>query len=617
MSRAAPSVKLSGACDALRVTMLCRSLAIVALGAAIAIPLGPEVLAAADPKVLARVLEPGPRSLVYGPTTVTLEIPPGTEAEVEREIGPGRFVPVAPDSSGRRVFDAGLDLGPERLRVRTYEVGETGERRLLGETLVDTAYFPPTLAEVRPDPAVEIAARPAGTGGFVPTSHLEPARFTCRYAGEVCAVQEVDPLTRGSVFVSLLIDTSGSMCPYVRELAASIDALAEAVAVPELSLRFRVVEFSDSRRARLDPLAELGWSRERDLFRYDDDVGRVRGLIETLACGGSTSLWEAIERELNDIDLVRGERRLAGVPAGFALVVLSDGQNTSGSVDYGWISSVAAETGVPVFPVLVGAGRRAGADSRLASLGAQSGGRAYRDPRGIRAALSDIGAALSSRHRVVFRPQSAINRAQGAQSLELGYPGIEITHPAMWAPDASRLALARQLLRSAPGDTSVLSPAIDSVRRLGDARDGEAAFERFRALLDEYGERLSIEVPKDASLEDRERALGLDGDRAYLGFRSRVFYAVFATIARALLHETDDRREQRRGARLLAEVDAFVESRRYSVDHVMAPVVSAYFDPDFPSDAKARTDLAAFATRDRVRARAAGMFGASSGAALQ
>ncbi|NJN64295.1 MAG: hypothetical protein HC882_05040, partial [Acidobacteria bacterium] len=151
MSRAAPSVKLSGTCDALRVTMLCRSLAIIALGAAIAIPLGPEVLAAADPKVLARVLEPGPRSLVYGPTTVTLEIPSGTEAEVEREIGPGRFVPVAPDSSGRRVFDAGLDLGPERLRVRTYEVGDTGERRLLGETVVDTAYFPPTLAEVRPD----------------------------------------------------------------------------------------------------------------------------------------------------------------------------------------------------------------------------------------------------------------------------------------------------------------------------------------------------------------------------------------------------------------------------------------------------------------------------------
>ncbi len=560
-----------------------------AILAAVAL-LAPGIAVAAPPGELARLVTPTPRTLPYGATPVVIDVPEGVEVVVEREIGPERWQRLDPDASGARAFDAGTDFGPEVVRVTSYKRDESGVRVAMGSSVVETAFFPPPLVEVKPDPGVDVLVRPVTAEGRQRLARgLATADLRCEYGGLPCSIRAVDPAGEGTLYVSLLVDVSGSLCSYGPRLADSLGGFVREVGAAGLDVRFRVVEFAERRTVRLDPIEVLGWSRDRDLFRYESDLGRVRELLQGMACGGMTSLWESIERELHDVDVKRGESRLHDEDALFAIVVVTDGRNTSGNVDFDWLAASVGPMGIPLFPLLVGPNP----NPRVSALGAQSGGIAFRDARDLAPALLEIGAALARRYRVAFRPANAYAGSKSARALEIAGDGLEVSHPRIWSNEFSQLEIARRVLRSRTADATVLAPAVDAVRRLGDARDAERVYERFLALLEDLRRQRKARWDKGARLEDVERQLGVIRDHEYLAFRSRVFFSVFAATARALLHASNDPREQRRGAELLERLEAFVEGERYSIGHVMDPVLDAFFDPEFPADERARRILEA------------------------
>lgn len=558
-----------------------KKILLVALAALAACSL---VVAEEAPRI-ARIVEPGVRTIAFGSTEVRVELPEGVEVAVSRLVGPGRWERLDPDEEGRRFFDAGSDLGPETLRAISYSTDAEGVRRRLGEDVLTTSLYPAPDVVATPLPTVEVSLGPG------PASEEEPqpvaSLFDCSFAGEPCRVREVEPLERGTLYVSLLVDVSGSMCLAGQQVAASLHALLDEFEAEGRGVRFRVVEFAERRQALLGALQDAA-DRDRMLYRFEDDVERVREQLESMACGGGTALWSSIYEELLDMDLRRDETRVGGASEGYALVVVSDGVNTVGDVDAGQVSRLVGSLRIPVFPILLGTQT----DAYLLQLGKLSGGRGYRDSVTISAALSDIGRTLSSRFRLVFEPSEELKERDYDRALELAYPGRELAHPRYWSPPETRLSVARSVLRRSGSGIDQVEAAVDAVRRFGSARDAARVFERFREAIMLEARRQRFELDPGWRLEDAERALGLQEDWRYLRFRARVFYAVFSACSRSLLHERDDRREQRRAARVLEDVEELIVGERYSLEHVMGPVIDAYLDPDFPSDANARERLA-------------------------
>ncbi|RMF73052.1 MAG: VWA domain-containing protein [Acidobacteria bacterium] len=529
----------------------------------------------------ARIVSPGPRDLVWGPTEVELDVPAGVEVVVERLVGPGRWQRLVPDADGRIAFDAGRDLGPETLRVRSWLAAPRGARRPLGEQVVVTALFPAPAVEVRPDPVVDVFARreddPRTGAGAV----LSADRMTCRYGGRPCRVRAVRRARRATLHLSLLVDASGSVCPHRALLADGLDELLDGLRDAPFDVRLRVVSFTGIRRVRRDPL--VARAGPQDDWGLTGDVGVAARRIASIPCGGATALWDALYNELIDLELLREDLAARGEPTDVALLVFTDGQNTAGTLTLDDVHALLTGTRIPVFPLLLDP-RIYGSDDAILSLGRQSGGRAWRVRGDATAVLSDLGRRLAERWEVVFRPDPRLLASRTPRRLELAQPGWELSWPRLWSPPRGRLARARRRLRRGDPPPAVLAGALRVVRREGTVRDGRLALEVFRRRLASFAAARDVALGREDTLERIEARLGLLDEPDYRRLRSETFYAVFATCARALAWRRADGRERRRALALLEDVRRFLHGRRYSIEHVMGPVLRLLLDPDFPAD---------------------------------
>ncbi len=155
------------------------------------------------------------------------------------------------------------------------------------------------------------------------------------------------PLTIG-----ITIDTSGSM----------IEALGEA------------------RRAAIDFLSQIVTPRDRSFaVRFSDrpelmmprtsDVGAVAQTLEGLVASGSTALHDAIVTSLYYFRGVRGRR---------ALVLLSDGDDTSSTIPFREALEYARRSGVAIYTIGLGIGRlELGVRNKLSELSQETGGRVF------------------------------------------------------------------------------------------------------------------------------------------------------------------------------------------------------------------------------------------------
>ena len=155
------------------------------------------------------------------------------------------------------------------------------------------------------------------------------------------------PLTLG-----ITIDTSGSMFESLGEAQRAAVGFLENIITPRD--RCFALAFAD---------------RPALIMERTSDVGAVAQVLEDLIADGSTSLHDAIVTSLYYFRGVRGRR---------ALVLLSDGEDTSSSLDFAESLEYAKRSGVSVFTIGLKIGKSdISVRRKLEKLAAETGGRTF------------------------------------------------------------------------------------------------------------------------------------------------------------------------------------------------------------------------------------------------
>jgi len=166
---------------------------------------------------------------------------------------------------------------------------------------------------------------------------------------EIAKFQLVEnlPLTLG-----IAIDTSGSMFESLGEAQRAATGFLENVITP----RDRCFALSFDDRPRL-------------LMPRTSDVGAVAARLEDLTSGGATSLHDAIVTSLYYYRGIRGRR---------ALVLLSDGEDTSSTLEFSEALEYARRSGVAIYTIGLRIGiAQIGIRRKLDNLAQETGGRTF------------------------------------------------------------------------------------------------------------------------------------------------------------------------------------------------------------------------------------------------
>jgi VWFA-related protein len=201
---------------------------------------------------------------------------------------------------------------------------------------------------------------------------------------EIARFELVDdlPLTIG-----ITIDTSGSMIQSLGEARRAANEFLESMMTPKD--RSFAVSFSDH--------VELVMART-------SDVGAVAHALDSLLAVGSTALHDAVVTSLYYFRGVRGRR---------ALILLSDGEDTSSTIPYRDALEYAKRSGVAVYSVGLDIGRLDfDVRKKLGELSEQTGGRSFfiRKAEELRTVYAEIERELRSQYLVAYnsdRPSGA------------------------------------------------------------------------------------------------------------------------------------------------------------------------------------------------------------------
>lgn len=184
----------------------------------------------------------------------------------------------------------------------------------------------------------------------VPVRNLERGDFTV-YEDDV----EVDIEGFGTtadlpLSLALAVDTSGSMAEIFPDVRAAVAGFADNLLEPgdEAAL----IRFS------WDATVEVDWT---------PDARRLIGQLDRVIPEGGTSLNDAVVRSLEQFRGRRGRQ---------ALVLLTDGEDTTSRTDWRLAERFARTMRIPVFSIGLGGGRFAG-KGVLKSLAKETGGEAF------------------------------------------------------------------------------------------------------------------------------------------------------------------------------------------------------------------------------------------------
>ncbi|MEM7587546.1 MAG: VWA domain-containing protein [Acidobacteriota bacterium] len=182
------------------------------------------------------------------------------------------------------------------------------------------------------------------------------------------------PLTLG-----VTIDTSGSMFESLGEAQRAAVGFLESMITPRD--RCFALAFAD---------------KPALLMERTSDVGAVAAVLENLVANGSTSLHDAIVTSLYYYRGVRGRR---------ALVILSDGEDTSSSLEFAEALEYAKRSGVAVFTIGLRIGKaEISVRRKLEKLAEQTGGRTFyiKEATELAAVYKDIERELRSQYLVAY-----------------------------------------------------------------------------------------------------------------------------------------------------------------------------------------------------------------------
>ncbi|HPW55810.1 MAG: VWA domain-containing protein [Thermoanaerobaculaceae bacterium] len=236
----------------------------------------------------------------------------------------------------------------------------------------------------------------------VPVGYLDRDAFTVREDGQEVAIEAFGSTVDLPLNLGILVDTSGSMRESFAAVRHAVTGFASRLLRPQDS--YFVMTFS------FEPQVQLGWNA---------DKSAIAPVLARLVPEGGTALNDAVVRGL---ELFRGRRGRS------ALVVLTDGDDTSSRTAREVTLRYVKTARTPVFPIGFQLSKL---DfllrQRLRDLAEVSGGELFLAPRSgdLEAVYARIDAQLRSQYLLTYRSPSSKSRDQfRAVSVEVKGEGL-------------------------------------------------------------------------------------------------------------------------------------------------------------------------------------------------
>ncbi|HEV2719625.1 MAG TPA: VWA domain-containing protein, partial [Thermoanaerobaculia bacterium] len=208
------------------------------------------------------------------------------------------------------------------------------------------------------------------------------------------------------IAVGFALDTSGSMRPLMVDVGeAATEFVNGSLAAGD---RAFVVAFSDRPRL-VQPLT--------------DDLKHVSASILDVEAGGSTAIWDSLIDALQQLRPVTGKR---------ALLLFTDGADTTSSANAVTALAVAREVGVPVYVFLMRAAGFLPAVQRLENLARDTGGAVFESPRkkDLPRLFAQIRDDTRGEYLLSFTSKSARPRTE-LRTISVSVPGRDVVVRAM------------------------------------------------------------------------------------------------------------------------------------------------------------------------------------------
>ena len=230
---------------------------------------------------------------------------------------------------------------------------------------------------------IELPVAVTDTAG-VPITGLKKSDFVVRESGKPRAITNFDAASNLPISVGLLIDHSGSMKP---RMEATRKAATEFLA--------RIVKPTD--RAFV---AGFSFDASKEA-PFVSDIGSLQDQVRAIPdASGGTSLYDAIITGLYRFRTLQGRK---------ALIILTDGEDTTSRISYDDMLSYARSARVPLYFIGVGLGfTDFGGVNKMKSLAAETGGVAYfiKDVKKLDETYTQLEKDLRSQYLIAYSTES-------------------------------------------------------------------------------------------------------------------------------------------------------------------------------------------------------------------
>ncbi|PWB73034.1 MAG: hypothetical protein C3F15_10325 [Holophagae bacterium] len=241
-------------------------------------------------------------------------------------------------------------------------------------------------------------------GRDLPVAGLTQADFTVLEDGQQVEIEGFGTTSDLPLSLAIAVDTSGSMVEEFDDVKKALRGFADALLEEDDSVV--LIRFA------WDATVEVAWT---------EDVRQVEGRFDRLQPEGGTSLHDAVVRSLEQFRGRRGRQ---------AVVLLTDGEDTTSRTGWSVAERFAHTMRVPIFPIGLGLGSL-DFNSRgvLKSLAAETGGEAFfpKSVDELPAVYARIAELLRSQYLLWYSSPSSKPFEEFREiTVEVAKPGLKV-----------------------------------------------------------------------------------------------------------------------------------------------------------------------------------------------
>jgi len=218
----------------------------------------------------------------------------------------------------------------------------------------------------------------------VPVVDLTRDDFTVFEDDQPVAIEGFGTTADTELSLALAVDVSGSMYEEIQEVRTAVGGFASDLVRPGDQVSLLVFSW--------DTAVEVPWTKDADA---------IRTRLDRVQPEGGTSLRDAVVRSLEQFRGRRGRQ---------ALVLLTDGEDTTSRTGEGTAERFVRTMRIPIFPIGLGVGRLSFASHRvLDDLARETGGTGFypKKPDELPAVYGKIGQLLRSQYLLWYHSGSS------------------------------------------------------------------------------------------------------------------------------------------------------------------------------------------------------------------